>query len=91
VADMASCEHALNAINMATDIGATVGDERLAALFMSDALTSAHDALTFGLTLLGDDSPYHENPTAIAAAITPEAADVAVRLLALAASHVEAA
>ena len=90
-ADMASCEQALNAINMATDIGATAGDERLAALFQSDALTGAYDALTFGQTLLGDGSPFRDDPAAMAAAITPEAADAAVRLLVLAASHVEAA
>jgi len=90
-ADPASCEQALNAINMAADIGATVGDARLAALFMSDALTPAHDALTFGQTLLGDGSPLRDDPAAMAAAITPEAAGAAVRLLALATSHIEAA
>jgi hypothetical protein len=90
-ADMTSCEQALNAIDLATDIGATAGDEALASLFLSDGLTVVHDALTFGQTLLGDGSPFRDDPAAMAAAITPEAADAAVRLLALAASHVEAA
>jgi hypothetical protein len=90
-ADTSSCEQALNAINMAADIGATAGDADIAALFRSDALTPAHDALTFGQTLLGDSSPFRGDPAAMAAAITPEAAAAAVRLLALAAPHVKAA
>lgn len=90
-ANASACDQALNAINMAADIGATVGDERVAALFLSDAITAAHDALTFGQTLLGDGSPFRDDLAAMASAITPQAADAAVRLLALAASHLKVA
>lgn len=75
---------------MATDIGATAGDERLAALVESEALLPVFDALTSGLTLLGDGSPYRDNPDAMVSAITPEAAAAVARLVALAAGHVEA-
>ena len=89
-ATIVDCDRALDAINMATDIGATAGDDRLAALVESDALLPAFDALTFGLTFLGDGSPYRNDPDAMVGAITPEAARAAVELFALAAAHVEA-
>ncbi len=90
-ADQSSCAQALNAINLAADIGASVNDADLAALYGSEALTPAHDALTFGQTVLGDGGPYRDDPAAMVAAITPEAADAAVRLLALATAHIEIA
>ncbi len=87
-ATIEDCDSALDALNMATDIAATAGDEGLAGLMASDALRAAHDALTFGLTLLGDGGPFRNDPVAMTAAITADAA--AARVLALAASHVEA-
>ena len=84
------CDKALNAINMATNIGATAGDDRHAALVESEALLPVFDALTYGLTLLGDRSPYRNNPGAMVSVITPEAADAVARLVVLAAGHVEA-
>jgi hypothetical protein len=44
-ADMAACERALNAINMATDIGATTGDDGISALITSDARLWARSTL----------------------------------------------
>jgi hypothetical protein len=86
-----ACDLALNAINMATDIGATAGDERLAALVASADLSPIVDVLTFGLTLLGDGSPYRDDPVAMVSAITPESAEAVAQLVQFASGHVEAA
>jgi hypothetical protein len=84
------CDRALTAINMATDIGATAGDPRLAEVVESDDLLPVVDVLTLGLTLLGDGSPYRDNPEAMVGVITPEAAAAVARLVELAAGHIEA-
>jgi hypothetical protein len=89
-ATVEACGRALNALNMATDIGATAGDDRLAALIRSAALSPVFDALTFGLTLLGDGSRYRDDPEAMTSAITPEAAATVARLVEMAAEHIEA-
>lgn len=84
-----ACQDTLSAINLATDIGATAGDNRPTEIAVSDALEGVLDALTFGLTLLGDGSPYRNNPAAMAGTITPAAVDAARRLVAIAALHIE--
>ena len=56
---------------------------------MLAALLPVFDALTFGLTLLGDGSPYRDDPDSMTRAITPEAAAAVARLVGLAAAHVE--
>lgn len=88
---LSTCDLALSAINMATDIGATAGEERLAALVASEDLSAIVDAFTFGLTLLGDGSPYRDDPVAMVGAITPRSAEAVARLVRLASGHVEAA
>jgi hypothetical protein len=82
-----ACDLVLNALNMASDVGASVGDARIAEAFASDALTPLHDALTFGLTLLGNGGPLRDNPDAMTEAITPASAAAAIGLLDLAAQH----
>ena len=89
-ATMEDCKAALDAINMATDIGATAGDARLAERVESDDLLPVFDVLTFGQTLLGDGSPYRDNPEAMVSAITPESAMAVARLMQLASGHIEA-
>jgi hypothetical protein len=84
-----ACDRALNALNMAIDVGATVGDRRLAALVDAPALGEVHDALTFGLTLLGDGSPYRDDPAAMSAAISPDAAAAATSLVSIVREHVD--
>jgi hypothetical protein len=89
-ASVEDCDKALNAINMATDIGATAGDDRLEALVASEDLSQVVDALTFGLTLLGDGGPYRNDPGAMTSGISPESAAAVARLVLLAAGHIEA-
>ena len=81
------CDNALNALNMAIDVGATVGDHRLADLVASAALGDVYDAVTFGLTLLGDGSPYRDDPAAMIAAITPASAEAMGELVAMVSGH----
>lgn len=84
-----ACDGALNALNMAIDVGATVGDCRLADLVESPALAGVHDALTFGLTLLGDGSPYRDDPAAMTTVITPESADAVASLISIVRGHLD--
>ena len=86
---MEACDRALKALNMAIDVGATVGDRRLAALVDSPALGAVHDALTFGQTLLGDGSPYRDDPAAMSAAVTPDAVAATSSLVSIVREHVE--
>ena len=72
---------------MAIDVGATVGDDRLADLVSSPALGPVHDALTFGLTLLGDGSPFRNGPEAMASVVSGEAATTARALFAIVGDH----
>lgn len=83
------CSRALDAMNMATDIGATAGDQRFAHLAASEPLCGILDVLTYGLTFIGNDSPFHRDPGAMVRAMTSDARAVAARLVALAAEHVE--
>jgi len=86
-ASVAACDQALNALNLAIDVGATVGDDRLADLVSSPALGPVHDALTFGLTLLGDGSPFRNGPEAMASVVSGEAATTARALFAIVGDH----
>jgi hypothetical protein len=87
-ATIEDCDNALSAINMADDIGATVGDDRIVALVRSDALSDVLDSMTFGLTLLGEGSQYHQNPAAMTRVITPQAAAAVALLVQLATGHI---
>jgi hypothetical protein len=80
-----ACRRTLDAINLATDIGTTSADDRPAQIAAGPELSATLDALTYGLTMLGDGSPYRDNPAAMTSAITSEAAAAARRLVAIAA------
>lgn len=84
-----ACQRTLDALNLATDIGAAAGDDRPTEIAASHELEGLLDALTYGLTLLGDGSAYRNNPSAMAGTITPAAVDAARRLVAIAALHIE--
>lgn len=84
-----ACNDALNALNMATDIGVTAGDERVAEIVASDVFDRIHEALTFGVTILGEGSPFYRDPATMVEAITPKTVAAVSELVALAATNVE--
>jgi hypothetical protein len=88
-ASLEAADAALRAINLADDIGATVSDGGIRELFLSPALDQTHDALTFGLSIIGEGSPFHKDASAITRAIEDDGAAAAVQLLTLAQARIE--
>lgn len=80
---------ALEAMNLADDIGVTLEDERIREVFQSLALDDVHDALTLGLTFIGEGSPFYRDPVAISQAISDEGAEAALRLISLASEYID--
>jgi hypothetical protein len=75
-----ACAAALDCLNLATDIAATVSGGG-AVPEISDALACAREALTFRTTFLGEGTTHQRDASEVERALTPSATVEAIRLL----------